>query len=272
MLRKIGIAAVLAVAGLWMLSSVTLGMKRTNSLAGSVFSSWRCKINRSVPLEVEIDRVRSEIGNLGPDMDKHIGAIAVEKARVERMKEEIATAKVNLRTQKDSILAMTKALETDATQVVYRGETLRASKLKSKLDREFTSYRNCEADVKSRDQLLEAREESLNVALSQLATMQQQKRDLEVAVARLETELKNVRLEQSRSKFQLDDSRLAHIKNSLNEIKERLRSERIETDLRNQYGETPANAETKARLASEITKEVRDYFKEGAPDNVVENK
>jgi hypothetical protein len=269
MLKKIGIAAVVAVAGLWLLGAVTLGARRTNSLACTYFSKWRTNVHNQVPLEVEIERVRSEITHLGPDMDRHITSIAVEKAQVERLKEEIVTAKANLRNQKETILAMTKALETEAQQVVYRGETVRASSLRARLDREFGSYKHCEADVKSREQLLEAREEAVTVALGQLATMQQQKRELEVAVQRLETELKTVRLDQTRSKFQIDDSRLSQIKGSLAEIKERLRSERIETDLRNQYGENRPNVETPTRATSEITKEVRQYFREPS-DNVAE--
>jgi chromosome segregation ATPase len=271
MLKKIGVAALVGVVGLWLVGVTTLGMKRTNSLATTLFSKCCRSAQMSVPLEVEIERIRAEINQLEPDMDKHISKLAVEKAQVEQLREGIATAKVNLRNQKDKVLAMTRSLESDQQQVVYRGETIPAHVLRSQLNREFNSYKRLEAEIKSREKLLEAREQALAVAEEQLRTMADQRRELEVAVANLETELKTVRLEESRSKFQIDDSRLAHIKESLNEIQGRLREKRIEIDLRNQFGEVQTPVENKTPSTREITSEVRKYFGENQ-DNVAGNK
>jgi len=273
MIKKVGLAAVVGVVALWVLGAVTFGMKRTNSMACSYFTKWQCNAIKQVPIEDEIDRVRNEVTQLVPDMNKHLNAIAEEKVQVEQLRNEVTTIRTALKGQKDNILTMTRDLESGAKELVYAGRSYPVSRVKEKLDNDFASYKRCEADLKSREQLLEAREKALNVALEQLSSMRDQKRELEVEVARLEAEVKTVRLEQSKSKFQLDDSRLANIKSTLNEIRGRVREEQVKADLVAQFSNDHIPVEKKAKSSTEVIKEVRQYFSDDTRDSkVVENK
>jgi len=273
MLKKIGIVALVGVMGLWLLGAVTMGMKRTNSLAGSYLNRWQTKVIDQVPLEDEIERVRGEITQLTPDMDKHIRDIAREKAQVEKLEKELTNGQTNLKQKKEEILAMTQALKSGTQQVSFNDQKYTPSYLAAKLDNELKSYERCEKDLLSREQLLQARKKGVEVAEDQLRTMRTKQRELETAVTQLEVELKTVRLEQNKCNFQLDDSRLAHINDSLTGIRERLRTDQFEVELRNQYADpAKASVENKTRSRDELINAVQKKFETSPETATVENK
>ena len=73
--------------------------------------------------------------------------------------------------------------------------------------------------------------------------MRDQKQDLEVQIAQLEADLKNVRLAQTRCKVQLDDSRLAEIKRSLADLRNRLKVEKTQAELEGEFANDPISVD-----------------------------
>jgi chromosome segregation ATPase len=268
MVKKVGIAALAVAAALFVVSHTRFG-----SYVNVSWNKMRACAGKQVPIEFEIERIRNEVAQLVPDMNKHLSAIAEEKVQIESLKDEIATVRINLKQQKENILTMTRDLESNNEQIVYDGRPYSKTRIKEKLDRDFASYKRADAEMKSREQLLDAKERSLGSALDQLASMRDQKRELEVSVAQLEADLKAVRLEQTKSKFQLDDSRLAQIKASLADIRSRLRGEQIEAELKGQFAsDNSIPVEKKSKSTTEVTKEVRDYFNDKTDTKVADNK
>src|SRR5262245_7915781 len=104
MLKKFGIAAFVVVMGLWLIGVTTLGMKRTNSLACSYITRIQTKVSDQIPLEDEIERVKAEIAQLAPDMEKHRHDLAREIVAVEKLEKEVTNGQANLKQKKDSIL------------------------------------------------------------------------------------------------------------------------------------------------------------------------
>src|SRR5262249_53332106 len=103
------------------------------------------------------------------------------------------------------------------------------------------------------------------------SAMRSQKDELEVELAKVEAEVKSVRLAQTRSKFQVDDSRLARCKAALQEIRNRLKVEKTVTELQGEFANDAAiPVEKKTKSAADLTKEVRSYF--GADKDVVNKK
>jgi chromosome segregation ATPase len=155
---------------------------------------------------------------------------------------------------------MTADLETGSEFLVYGGRSYSRDRLQTKLTADLASYRRCQEELSSREQLLEAKERSLEATREQLATMRDQKRELEVQIAQLEAELKTVRLAQSRCKFQLDDSRLAEIKASLADVRNRLKVEAKTAELQGEFANDAIPVERKQQSADEVIREVHNYF------------
>src|SRR5262249_15768194 len=155
--------------------------------------------------------------------------------------------------QKDRILTMTKDLDSGATTIRYGDRDYSATRIREKLAADFASYQKCEAEVKSKEKLLDAKERSLETAREQLSSIRAQKQDLEVQIAQLEADLKAVRLAQTRNKFHFDDSRLARCKATLAEIRSRLKVEKTQEELNGEFANDPTiPVEQKAKSAKEL--------------------
>jgi len=267
MIKKLVFVAVAVVAGLFLLNTTNLG-----SYASTAWKKVRASCSKQVPLEFEIERVRNEIAHLGPDMKDHLRAIADETVKVENLREEIASTRIQLVKQKENILAMRKDVdESKGKKTIWYGEReFPVSRVKDKLTRDFASYQHCEEALKNKERLLESKEAALSTAKEQLTSMRSRKEELEVEVARLESDLKNLRLAQTRSNFQLDDTRLARINASLASIRDRLKADTIVQDQEGQIAhDLEIQVEKKAKTA-EVLKQIDDYFGKEKNDVAVE--
>jgi chromosome segregation ATPase len=270
MFRKIGIAAVLVGAGLFVMNRAGLG-----SYGCTAFHKLRTACKNQVPIEFEIERLKYQVTELVPDMKKHLSSIAEEMVATQNLREEINDTRANLQHQKDSIVSMTKDLETGALTISYGGRDYSRERIREKLNRDFHSYQRAEAELKSKEQLLDAKERSLDVAREQLSTIRSQKQDLEVQVAQLEAQLKSVRLAQSHTKFQIDDSSLARCKAALADIRNRLEVEKKTTELTGEFAnDNTIPVAEKEKSLSDLTKEIQAYFtdKPSAEGKVAERK
>jgi chromosome segregation ATPase len=255
LVRKVALGAVIVAAGLTALSWAGL-----SSYPAAAFHKFRDKVKKQVPIEFDIERLRYEVTQLVPDMKNKISTIAEMTVYTENLREEVSTLRASLDKQQDSILTMTRELETGNTTVSYRGKELTASRLKDKLTTDFAAYQHAEAELKSKEKLLEAKERELDAARDQLATLKSQKQDMEVEVARIEAELKTLRATQAKSKFQIDNSRLAQCKATLSEIRNRLKVEQTANKLHDEFDSEGTVGAKKAKSAKELTQEIKGYF------------
>lgn len=255
MLKKVGWAAVVLL-GL----GVVLGNTRLGSLACTSWQRVKTNAKQQVPVEFELERIRTEVAKLVPDMKKNLSAIAAEMVAIDALKEDIASTRTRLDQKKRAMLGLTEELENGKTQLVYGGRTYSRTRLEQQLTADLASYKRCESELKSKEQLLDAKEQSLEAARTQLAEMREQKRELEVQIAQLEAEVKTVRLAQSRCKIQMDDSRLAEIKESLAEVRTRLKVEKTTAELQGEFANDTIPYEKAPTPTTDVTKEVRSYF------------
>jgi DNA repair exonuclease SbcCD ATPase subunit len=256
MCKKIGIAALAVVAGLFILNNTRLG-----SYGATAWSKVKRTAKAQVPLEFEIERVRQLVAQLVPDMKQNLTKIAEEIVAVENMREEIAVTKTNLNKQKDSVRAMTDELKSGNERIVFNNRTYSRSRIAEKLAADLKSCQRCEEEVKVKEQMLENREKALDTEREKLASMRQQKQELEVKISKLEADLKAVRLAQTKSNFAIDDSRLSQIKASLADIQNRLRVELKASELHGEFANDPVvKPENKGKSTADVIKEAESYL------------
>ena len=253
--KKLGIAAVVLGTGL-----TVAHLSGLDSYTSTAFNKVAKNVKRQVPLEFEIDRIRHEVEQLVPDMKKNFSIIAEEMVAVENLEKEVAVTQANLQQQKDNILTMTKDLESGATTLVYDGRPFSSQRVRDKLTKDFASYKICESELRSREQLLDAKKRSLGTAQEQLNSMKAQKQDLEVQIAQLEAEMKTVRLAQTRNKFQFDDSQLARCKATLAEIRNRLNVEKRVSEMEGNLANDEIPVEKKAKGSEDLINEIRTHL------------
>jgi chromosome segregation ATPase len=268
--RKMFIAAVLAVTGLVIAHKAGL-----TSYGATAYQKIRGAVKNQVPLEFEVERLRYQIAELVPDMKRHLSDIAEEMVATQNLRDDIQVTRDNLKKQKDSILAMTRDLAGNTATVSYGGRDYSASRIREKLSHDFRSYQTCEAELKSKEKLLDAKERALDAAKEQLATIRTQKQDLELQVEQIEADLKQVRLSQAQNKIQIDDSALAQCKKTLADIQNRLKVEKKTAELSGDFAnDNTIPVELRTKSTAELQKDIQTYFGERFADEgkVVERK
>jgi chromosome segregation ATPase len=256
MFKKIAIASVVVVAGLVILAKTNLG-----SYAHTAWKKVKAETKNQVPLEFEIERVRDEVSKLVPDMDKNFNAIAQEMVAIDNLRADVNKTRANLEVQKKNILMMSEDLKGkgDTDLISYDGANYKASRVRTKLAKDWDAYRQGEESLDSKKKLLEAKEEALSAAREQLNSMKAKKEQLEVQLAQLEAELKTLRVAEARGSFKIDDSRLARIESSLADIRNRVKVASTEAALKGEYQSDVIPVEQKVQT-NDILKEIDSHF------------
>jgi chromosome segregation ATPase len=214
------------------------------------------KIDQQIPPEFELARIRDQIAQLGPDMSRNIGNIATEIVAVETLKSKVDNLTDKLTDSKTELAALTSAIESGNTKVNLGGREVSVTQVKTKLN----ACKNLERELAHTKKLYEAKKAGVDTARQQLVVMREQKQQLEEMAAKYEAELKELALQQTRAKVQLDDSRLAEIKQSFEKLRERIDVARTTADLAEQFKNDTLTTEKKPVATTDVVEEARDYL------------
>jgi len=218
MLKKLLIAVVAVAVGLTVVKSTKMG-----SLMRVKWNEATAWCNKQIPVPTEIARLRDEISRLGNETKGHCQVIAEEMVAVDNLKREVSEAEAKLEKQKKKVTAMRDALNEGGNKLVVLGEEKYPRvRVEKQLGRDFDLYKTCEAQLAAKKKLLESREVCLAKAREQLSAMQDSRRDLEVQVSQLEAEYNTLKVAQTKSKFNLDDSALSKVKDGVNALRDRI--------------------------------------------------
>jgi chromosome segregation ATPase len=227
MFKKLGIAALVIVAGLFVLQKLDLLPYVKTSL-----NNAQDELKRSIPPERKIERLKDELSRLPEETGKYRTLIAREKVAIDQLTRQIASSKANLAEREGQIENLRAELKKDNTAFIsISGERIPREKVEATLVRQWESFKGAEAAVKSQEEVLVARKEALEVAMQKLDAMMSKKQELEAKVAQLESELRKVRLAQTRHDLQIDDSALSRINKLYDEVETQIAVERTDLEM-----------------------------------------
>jgi len=259
MLKKLMIAAVAVVLGLTVVTSPTwVGSLLRTKCKG--FQTWA---RNQVSPETEIQRLRDEVARLGHVSKKHFGDLAEETVAVENLRKEVTTLEANLEQQKRKVLTLKGALTSPEEFVTFGGEH-RYSKgqVKTELTHSFEAYKAAEENLNAKRSLLQAKEDGLNSAREQLKAMQDARQLLEDKLAKMEAEIKKVRVAQTKSQFTFDDSELSRVKEDVANLETRINVEKKKLELMAEDIHDPIPT-AEAVTDKDLVKDIDEHFKTG---------
>jgi hypothetical protein len=220
----------------------------------------RQSVRESVPVDYEIGRARQMIKDLDPEIHRNMHLIAKEEVEVKNLREQMDQAEKQLVKNKSDINRLTQDLKGGDRHFVYCGKTYSAKQVESDLSRRFDQYKVKEATLGKLTQVLAARERGLEAGREKLKAMQAAKSQLEVDVANIEARLEMVKVAQSTSEFNFDDSRLSRTKELVRDIGARI-----------DVAEKLVNAETaypgqidldEEKTTGDITEQITAYYED----------
>lgn len=195
-------------------------------------SNVRHAVKSEIRPEFEIDRIRHEVGNLMPEIRRHMTVVAEQSVDVKDLEQEIAEHEGSLNRQKEAILALRNDLDSGRDRFTYRAVSYTRGEVESDLAQRFEAFRNSEESLKRNRQILAAQRDTLRANQQKLDAMLSRKQKLVVEVAQLEARLKQVQAAEAVNSIEIDDSRIAHVDKMIREMNRQLdiRQSLLETE------------------------------------------
>ena len=248
MLKKI----VLAGGALALLSTMTVGGPLLSYARQGV--NWVCcSASDSVPLEWELNRARQMISDLKPEIEVNAKRIAKEKIQVVRLEKQLQDSDARLVKAQSDIERLTEDLKQDSSVYTYGSRTYTSAQVKDDLGNRFKRFKTRQATADKLNQMLSARKASLRAAHERMDAMLSAKRQLEVEVENLQARLGALRVAQTSSQLNLDDSQLSQTRELLDDIATRIdvEEETINVDME-YFGEIDLDEPSDENLLDEI--------------------
>ena len=239
-----------------LLSSMTVG--------GPLLSYAKCGIQwirgaatDSVPLEWELKRARQMIVDLKPEIEVNAKRIAHEKIQVTRLEKQLTESDVRLAKAQSDIERLTADLQNESQSYTYGNRTYTSTQVKDDLGNRFKRFKTRQATATKLQQMLSARQSSLKTAHERMDAMLSAKRQLEVEVENLQARLGALRVAQTTSELNLDDSQLSQTRGLLDDIATRIDVEEETMEVGSTYfGEIDLDEPNDENLLDEIA----NYF------------
>jgi chromosome segregation ATPase len=250
MCKKIGIAAVAVLAGLLVLNNTRLG-----SWVGFAWKNMKEKVQNAVPPELEIERLKYELTQLEPEINKTKDELAKERVAVKELDAEIKNTRVKLERKGKAIQEAIREVNDGAQKVSYRGQEYDRLEAKKAILSDKKVYDKAVKALEARETLLSSKKTAVAKANEQLENWQTVKAELEARIDKIESDLKLVREAQKQNHINFDNSKLSQLDESLTELDRTVKvmQERIAME----QGEF-LNSTTKSEKAEAIEREWRD--------------
>ncbi len=217
MCKKIGIAALAVVAGLFVLNRTKLG-----DWARFAFHSVKERVEATVPPEVELQRMRYEMTQLEPEISKNKDQLAKDIVDLKELKHDIVVAEANLQKRYEEIVSAKKAVEgagDHVAKVSYNNRKLPPAKAKELIVKDYETYKSAKSALEMRKKLADAKETAIEEATKQLANWQASRDELKAQIDQLEAELNTIRIMEAKHDISFDNTRLTRLKDSIKEFK-----------------------------------------------------
>lgn len=255
--KTLVVAAVLA-GGVALIAGTGLGRHTIHKVV-----AWGKK---QIPIEDQIGALKIDIGRLDKEIDSGWPKIAKYESEIKDLKEDLGMRQEKLVKMEKEIAAATDALEAKVVKISYSGKDYSPSQAAKILNRDLNYFVSLKKEVASKTQLLKAREQKLEAAMSVQKEMISQKNKLSTEVAQIEADLETLRFHQAESKLPTNnESSLDSIKERIRGLKRQIDEEGRILELRNQHNpdveSTPApEAKEKTDLNDSVVRRVREVL------------
>ena len=215
-----------------------------------------------MPLEWELKRARQMIADLKPEIEVNAKRIAREKVDFAKLEKQLDQTNERLAKTQSDIERLSEDLRSENEFYSYGGRTYTSAQVQSDLGNRFKRFKTRRATAEMLGQMLSAREASLQAAQERMEAMLGAKSQLEVEVENLQARVGALRVAQTSSQLNLDDSQLARTRDLLDEIATRIDVEEETMSIDAEYfSEIDLDEPNDENLLNEIS----SYF-EGSQD------
>lgn len=209
-------------------AAVFVGFRATKH-GRELINHWKAETAPST--EEKLTDLRKEVAKLDKDVEKIKTELAKEIVAVRGLTNETAELRTSVEAANKDLVAKGETIK-DATERVKYGNSavaISVPEAKERLKKDVAILMQKKTTLDAKEKTLVQREQIRDTLQKQLDAVVRQKQELLAEIDAIEAELKAVQLQQIEARYQVDDSRLA-------KIKEKLRGIRTEVEEKKEIG------------------------------------
>ena len=169
--------------------------------------------------------IRNQLDKIGPEVNQMKYEFVRQELRVDKLEKDVAAARDNLEAQLAKIVVLRDHLDGGGSMFVSKGQSFTVKDVQKDIKRRWDLYKTQESVVTTKEQVLQAQQAGLEAARQKIAETEGLRETLEVEIAQLEARQKLVEVTKTSSEISFDDSRIARLRESLDDIRSRLEVE-----------------------------------------------
>jgi septal ring factor EnvC (AmiA/AmiB activator) len=226
MFKKVLIAAIAVVVGLAVVKGTWLGSHLR--LRACKIGSW---VQRQVPPEQEIARLRMELKNLERDDDKHFDRVARLAVQVGKMERDVNELQGKVGKEEARLKKLHEDLGGNVEFVLYEGSRYTKDDLRG----EALAFKAAEENLKSKQANLQAKRKLLTLEKKKLSELRTNREQMATDLQRLETALAEERQAQAASESTIDDAGYRKLRKDMESVRERIEVLKQKRQLRGEF-------------------------------------
>lgn len=214
----------------------------------------------SVPIEFELKRIRKLIDKVAPELASIRRSIAKDEVARKQLKEETVALNDRQKERLEGMKALRDALDSGREASYFSGRRYNNEEIRADLERRVETYKQSDIELKTKMQLIAARERMLNAAKKRLTKAHERWRMLEVKRQNLRARLATLQTIKRAHSVKIDESSLSEAENALTRLAERLEVGEKEMEFGPELdGEIPVKPTEKRDVVTEVDALLQRY-------------
>jgi len=242
MCKKLLITVLAVAVGVGVVSGTRLG-----SLVRYWWHTGCEKVQREIPPETEIGRLRMELDNLARLDDRYFDEVARQKLEVRKLENDLKVKKTSLAKTEKFLKGLHEALAEKGEFVSVNGQEYARDKAQAEFDVDFRQFQAAEKVVKADEELLSALKGRLAESEQRVMGLAAQRSEMKARLQELAAQLERERRLQSASSVVVDGNRYSALNKQMDELKDRIDALSIKREMKGQAGPSSIRAQEEAR-------------------------
>jgi len=232
--KKAVVLGLLAVGAVYVCKNTRVG-REAWSYVSTCWNRNTPAMGKLVSRDFEIDRVENEIKRLEGDKRSLLSPVAEKQAIVNRLQREVGAAKQMLTDRRAGLQALTTQVEAGNEAVTFNGQELSLPEARVRLSRDFSLVKRLDAQLKTKQKLLNAQQQVVDLAKKQLDRLADQIDELQLRLTQVRAAEQQIQLEQAATPQGADENQISEIRAALDRIQQGQEEETIRLNLEREY-------------------------------------
>ena len=237
---------ILGVVGIAMVGGLLFG-SNLMPYAQTAYDKASRSIEQQVPISFQIDAAKTQLENIGPEIDDMNLQIAKEKVSIKKLESSIERQEETLEGSRREMMTLRTHVDSgDEFYVAANSKAYTTTRVKEELRTRLSIHKTAVATMEKDQKVLELREKALDAAMERLAEARSQKTELALQIEHLTAQNRMNEVVKTASKLdQFDNSQLARTRGMIEDISARLETEQeMLSMMPTHYGQIPVSSDS----------------------------